>query len=60
MMHPKDEETVTLTEEQYAAIDAVAPYEPGQRYYTREEVAARARKRTDARLQAAEITNVPA
>jgi metal-responsive CopG/Arc/MetJ family transcriptional regulator len=57
-LHLEDEETVTLTEEQYAAIDAVAPYEPGQQNYTREEVAARARKRTDAWLQAAEITTV--
>jgi hypothetical protein len=58
MTQPEDE-PVILTEEQYAAIDAVPPYQAGQRNYTRQEVRERARKRTDAWLQAAEITTSP-
>ena len=50
----KPEETEIWTEEDYAAIDAVPPYNPENRYYTAEEVLERAKKRTQAWLQAAE------
>jgi hypothetical protein len=56
MTHPETEETEIWSEEDYAAIDAVAPYEQEKRYYTAEEVLERARKRTQAWLQAAETT----
>ncbi len=60
MNHLEDEEAVILSEEDYAAIDAVPPYDPSKRYYTSQEVLERARKRTDAWLQAAETTTLTA
>jgi hypothetical protein len=59
-MTPEAEKAEVWSEEDYVAIDAVAPYEPGQRYYTADEVLERARKRTQAWIQAAETTTLTA
>jgi len=40
------EETEIWTEEDYTAIDAVAPYDPAGRYYTAEAALNRAREAT--------------
>ena len=50
-----DKEPIQLTVEELAAIDAVAPYEPGKGM-TAEEAHRRARKRTEAWMQAAAPT----
>jgi hypothetical protein len=59
MTNPETEETEIWTEEDYAAIDAVAPYEPGKGI-SFDEALERARKRTKAWMQAAEPTVISA
>lgn len=56
MTQPENEEAEIRTDEDYAAIDAVAPYDPSKRYDTAEEVLARAKKRTQAWQPAADPT----
>lgn len=60
MTDPNHLEAETWTDEDYAAIDAVAPYEPGQRVYTAQEVLERAKKRTQAWQDAAETPTLSA
>ncbi len=54
-MNNNEKEPVTLTAEDLAAIDAVAPYEPGKGM-SAQEVRESARKRTEAWMQAAAPT----
>ncbi|AIE85703.1 hypothetical protein [Fimbriimonas ginsengisoli] len=54
-MIEKVKEPVTLTPEELAAIDVVAPYEPGKGM-SAEEAHRQARKRTEAWMQAAAPT----
>ncbi len=59
MSKPRDKKPVKLSSEELAAIDAVAPYEPGKGM-TAEEAHELARKRTRAWMLAAEQTTISA